>query len=121
MAKASMTYVEAINVAIETMGADHAEAVERLEALKAQLAKRNAAGSKGLTKTQKQNVVLREKILEILAELEEPVGATRILSDPRLPDGMSVPKLGALLKPLIDDGKVVKTKDKSKHIVYALA
>ena len=56
-----MTYAEAINIAIEVMGADHAEAVDRLKTLQAQLAKRNS-GSKGLTKTQKANEALMDII-----------------------------------------------------------
>ena len=46
----NMTYAEAINIAIEALG--EGEAVERLEALKAQLAKRGS-GKKGLTKTRR--------------------------------------------------------------------
>lgn len=113
-----MTYAEAINVALEVMGDSHKDAQERLEALKAQLAKR---GSKsGPTKTQKENEVLKSMILDILAEAEEPVGMSKLFSDPRLPDGMSTQKLGALIRQLAQDGKVVKGKDK-KHVVYSLA
>lgn len=113
-----MTYAEAINVALEVMGDSHKDAQERLEALKAQLAKR---GSKsGPTKTQKENEVLKSMILDILAEAEEPVGMSKLISDPRLPDGMSTQKLGALIRQLAQDGKVVKGKDK-KHVVYSLA
>lgn len=114
----TMTYAEAINVALEVMGDSHKDAQERLEALKAQLAKR---GSKsGPTKTQKKNEVLKSMILDILAEAEEPVGMSKLISDPRLPDGMSTQKLGALIRQLAQDGKVVKGKDK-KHVVYSLA
>ena len=114
----TMTYAEAINVALEVMGDSHKDAQERLEALKAQLAKR---GSKsGPTKTQKENEVLKSMILDILAEAEEPVGMSKLISDPRLPDGMSTQKLGALIRQLAQDGKVVKGKDK-KHVVYSLA
>lgn len=113
-----MTYAEAINVALEVMGDSHKDAQERLEALKAQLAKR---GSKsGPTKTQKENEVLKGMILDILAEAEEPVGMSKLISDPRLPDGMSTQKLGALIRQLAQNGKVVKGKDK-KHVVYSLA
>ena len=114
----TMTYAEAINVALEVMGDSHKDAQERLEALKAQLAKR---GSKsGPTKTQKENEVLKSMILDILAEAEEPVGMSKLISDPRLPDGMSTQKLGALIRQLVKAKKVVKGKDK-KHVVYSLA
>ena len=114
---ANMTYAEAINVAIEVMGADHAEAVDRLKALQAQLAKRNS-GSKGQTKAQKQNEVIKGMILDIPAEAEEPIGMVKLMADPRLPEA-SCQKLGALLGQLVKDGKVEKGKDK-KHVVYAL-
>ena len=113
-----MTYAEAINIAIEAMGADHAEAVDRLKALQAQLAKRNS-GSKGLTKTQKANVAIKKMIAEILGEAEEPVGMVKLIADPRLPDGLSVQKMGALLGQMVKDGIVEKGKA-DKHVVYSL-
>lgn len=112
-----MTYAEAINIALEIMGDSHKDAQERLEALKAQLAKR---GSKsGPTKTQKANEAIKKMIAEILSEAEEPVGMVKLIADPRLPDGMSVQKMGALLGQMVKDGIVEKGKDK-KHVVYSL-
>lgn len=114
----NMTYAEAINIALEVMGDSHKDAQERLEALKAQLAKR---GSKsGPTKTQKANEVIKSMILEILAEAEEPVNMSFLIADARIPEGTSVQKLGALLGQLVKDGKVVKGKA-DKHVVYSLA
>ena len=102
----NMTYAEAINIALEVMGDSHKDAQERLEALKAQLAKR---GSKsGPTKTQKANEVIKSMILEILAEAEEPVNMSFLIADARIPEGTSVQKLGALLGQLVKDGKVVE-------------
>jgi len=115
----TMTYSEAINIAIEVMGADHAEAVDRLKALQAQLAKRNS-GSKGLTKTQKANEVIKNMILEILAEMEEPIGLASLMADPRIPNEASPQKLSALLGQLVKAEKVVRGKDKKK-VVYSLA
>lgn len=112
-----ITYAEAINIALEVMGTDHTEAVERLKALQAQLAKRNS-GSKGLTKTQKQNEVLKEMILDILAEAEGPIGVAKLMANPTLPE-VSVQKLSALMGQLVKDGKVERGKDK-KHVVYTL-
>lgn len=115
----TMTYSEAINVAIEVMGADHAEAVDRLKTLQKQLAKRNS-GSKGLTKTQKANEVIKGMILEILGEMEEPVGLAILMADPRIPNEASPQKLSALLGQLVRSGDVVRGKDKKK-VVYSLA
>ena len=61
MAK-TMTYATAIDNAIN--GNLDAETIERLEALKAQLAKRNSSGAlKKPTKTQRENEDLKAKIL----------------------------------------------------------
>ena len=84
MAKA-MTYAQAIDIAYEIMekyGFEPeeiegvSEAMDRLTALQAQLAKRNGSGSakKGLTKTQKDNIELKNHIYELL--LSEPDGLT---------------------------------------------
>lgn len=125
MANTTMTYATALSTAIDFLneniqyGDDFSEVVDRLKALQAQLAKRNS-GSKGLTKTQKANEAIKKMIAEILSEAEEPVGMVKLIADPRLPDGMSVQKMGALLGQMVKDGIVEKGKDK-KHVVYSLA
>jgi len=119
-----MTYAQALSTAIDFLneniqyGDDFSEVVDRLKALQAQLAKRNS-GSKGPTKTQKANEVIKQMIAEILGEAEEPVGMAKLISDPRLPDGMSTQKLGALLGQMVKDGIVEKGKA-DKHVVYTL-
>ena len=119
-----MTYAQALSTAIDFLneniqyGDDFSEVVDRLKALQAQLAKRNS-GSKGPTKTQKANEVIKQMIAEILGEAEEPVGMAKLISDPRLPDGMSTQKLGALLGQMVKDGTVEKGKA-DKHVVYTL-
>jgi len=124
MANTTMTYATALSTAIDFLneniqyGDDFSEVVDRLKALQAQLAKRNS-GSKGLTKTQKANVAIKKMIAEILGEAEEPVGMVKLIADPRLPDGMSVQKMGALLGQMVKDGIVEKGKA-DKHVVYSL-
>jgi len=119
-----MTYAQALSTAIDFLneniqyGDGFSEVVDRLKALQAQLAKRNS-GSKGPTKTQKANEVIKQMIAEILGEAEEPVGMAKLISDPRLPDGMSTQKLGALLGQMVKDGTVEKGKA-DKHVVYTL-
>ena len=76
MAKA-MTYAEAINLAIE--GNLNEEAIERLNALKAQLAKRNSSGAlKKPTKTQNENAQFKVKIVDFLTEEVDGMTATEI-------------------------------------------
>lgn len=70
-----MTYAVAIDRAIA--GDIDAEVVERLEALKVQLAKRGS-GKHGLTKTQKEGLELMERIVEMLADAPDGMTATEI-------------------------------------------
>ena len=107
----NMTYAEAINIAIEALG--DGEAVERLEALKAQLAKRGS-GKKGLTKTQKENVEVKARIAEILGEGE--MSATEIGKEL----GLTCQKVSALLKQMIEAEEVVKVKE-GKAIRFRVA
>ena len=113
----TMTYAEAINFGIKALGASNPEAVERLTALKAQLAKRS--GSKGLTKAQKLNETLKGIILEILGEFEDFVPMADLMADERLPEDISVQKMGALLGQLVKAEQVVKVVHK-KRTLYAV-
>ena len=98
-----MTYVEALNVALEAV--ENAEAVERLEALKAQLEKRNA--SRGQTKTQKANEGLKAEILAFVGEAG-PVRAGEVGTH----FGVQVQKASALLKQLVEAGKLERYTEK---------
>ena len=113
-----MTYVTAIEIAIKALGETNPEAVERLNALTVQLNKRGSKG--GPTKTQKQNEVLKAVILDILAEVADFVPMADLLADERLPEGMSVQKMGALLGQLVKTEKVVRHVYK-KRTLYAIA
>ena len=70
-----MTYAVAIDRAIA--GDVDAEVIEKLEALKVQLAKRGS-GKHGLTKTQKEGLELMERIVEVLADAEDGMTATEV-------------------------------------------
>ncbi len=113
-----MTYATAIDFAIKALGDTNPEAVERLNALTAQLAKRSSKG--GMTKTQKANEEIKAVILDILAEVEDFVPMADLLADDRLPEGMSTQKMGALLGQLVKAEKVVR-KVYKKRTLYAIA
>jgi hypothetical protein len=129
-----MTYAKAIDLVLakidldlcSTIDADDApqyeEAIERLNALKASLAKRNSAGSKGLTKTQKENAEIKSIILGILGESGSPMTISQLMDDSRLSMVKSNQKMSALLRQLGEDGtrEVVKSKDK-KTVLFSLA
>jgi len=113
-----MTYAKAIEVAVNFLkeniqyGDDFSEVVERLETLKGQLAKRS--GKKGMTKTQKENEGLMETIVNALAELENPVTVTELIANSEVLTGFTNQKISALLRKLVEAGKVVKTMEKKK-------
>ena len=121
-----MTYATAIDIAIKALGNTNPEAVDRLNALTVQLAKRGTKG--GLTKTQKLNEKIKGIILEILEEAEDYVPMTALLEDERLtglvendePVKVSPQKAGALLGQLIKAEKVVRYVYK-KRTLYAIA
>lgn len=106
-----MTYAQAIDMALEVM--TNEEAIEKLEALKVQLAKRSD-GKRGMTTTQKANVGIMETIVEGLAEMENPVTVTELISGYAPLEGFTNQKISALLRKLVEAGKVVKTMEKKK-------
>lgn len=108
----AMTYVDALTVAIEVV--DEADVVEKLTALRAQIAKKK--GSSKPTKTQVENEAIKEKILDVLSD--EPMTVKEIMA---VIDGdYSSQKLSALLRQLVSAEKVVKTVEK-KVSRFALA
>lgn len=108
-----MTYAVAIDNAIN--GKIDAETIERLEALKAQLAKRNGSGKKGLTKAQKENVGLKNQILEVLNM--DGMTATEVGGA----IGETCQRASALLNQLVKEGLVEKVKDGRKTIFRPVA
>ena len=117
-----MTYATAIEIAIKALGETNPEAVERLNALTVQLAKRGSKG--GMTKTQKANEGIKEIFLAILEEAEGFIPMTELLADERLPQEedkkVSPQKAGALLGQLVKAEKVVRHVHK-KRTLYAIA
>ena len=72
------------------------------------------SGKSGQTKTQKENVVIIEKIYDALAEVGSPVTITELQSQVPTMAEYSNQKLSALMKKLVDNGRVTKTIDKKK-------
>ena len=112
----TMTYVQAIDNAIN--GNMDEATVERLTALKEQLAKRST--SKTPTKTQKENEVIMGRILDALAAISEPTTVTNLLAYGIEGFELTNQKASALLRKLIESGKVVKTIE-GKKALFALA
>ena len=121
----NMTYAQAIDFALQILNENVFEgieeekstAMERLEALKAQLAKRST--SKTLTKTQKANEEVKAVIADVLAGTGEKMTVTEMIADDRL-NGYTNQKISALLRQMVEAGKVVKTLE-GKKAYFAVA
>lgn len=78
------------------------------------LAKKSA--NKKPTKTQEENEVLKSTIVEVLAQFENGATVSEVLNADDALKGFSNQKISALLKQLVNDGKVAKSTDKNKSI-----
>ena len=107
-----MTYAVAIDNALN--GNITEEVRERLEALKASLAKRNSgSGKKSPTKTQKENEVLKGIIAEVLSTAEKFTVSEIIKADERLSE-LSNQKVSALLRLMVEEGSASKNMEGKK-------
>lgn len=123
----NMTYAQAIDNALEIINTALATdpemfenmgaTVEKLEALKAQLAKRGSA--KTPTKTQKANEEVKAVIADVLADTGAKMTVTEMIADDRL-NGYTNQKISALLRQMVETGKVVKTLE-GKKAYFAVA
>lgn len=68
----------------------------------------------GQTKTQKENEVLVENIYEVLVGVGHPVTVSELQASNETVGAMSNQKVSALLKKLVDAGRITKTSDKKK-------
>lgn len=109
MADVKMTRVEMFN-AIKAIPqvAENQEMVDFIDKQIAQLAKRKSAESK----TQKENKALMEVVVDAMAVLNKPATATQIMKSDASLSELSLPKVSALLKKLIEDGRVERTIEK---------
>ena len=114
MANKKMTYAEALNLAINFLneniqyGDNFGEVVERLDALKEQLAKRNSGSAlKKPTKTQRENEEFKVKIVDMLKEDVDGMTATEIGSAL----AVSCQKASAILSQMVKAEVVAKVKE----------
>ena len=109
MADVKMTRVEMFN-AIKAVPqvAENQEMVDFINKQIAQLAKRKSAESK----TQKENKALMEVVVDAMTVLDKPATATQIMKSDAYLSELSLPKVSALLKKLIEEGRVERTIEK---------
>ena len=82
------------------------------------LNKKNSKSSE--TKTQKENVIIMETILNELVRLDRAVSITELQKESEALKDFSNQKLSALLKKLVDNGKVERVPDKKKTLFKAI-
>ena len=100
--------------AIKVVVADNAEMVEFLDKEIALVEKRNARKSTALTKTQKENVEIKARIMEALADADG-MTATAVAETV----GISVAKASALLTQLVK-AETVERQKSGKNILFVL-
>ena len=91
--------------------AENAEMVDFLNHQIELLDNRKSSGSKGMTKTQKENEGIKATIYTVLSEIGRPATISEMLKDDHLND-YSNQKMSALLRQMVDAGTVIKSKDK---------
>lgn len=106
---------------VAASGAENADAILEFFDREVEALNKKSAKS-GMTKTQKANEVIMGTILEVLAEMDSPKTVSELMADTRLTsyveDGavktMTTSKMSALLKKLVEAGKVVRVEEKKK-------
>ena len=77
------------------------------------------AANKKATKTQEENVAIKEEILNVLTT--EGATVTEIQAKSDILNGLSNQRVSALLRQLVESGQVVKSTDKKKSYFALVA
>lgn len=110
-----MTYANAIEMVLgfeETKA--NAELVEKLEALKTSLARKNAGGERKATATQIANEKIKEDILEIMGAEPNRIFTVTEIMKALGNEEFSIQKISALARQLVTDGKIERFTEKRK-------
>lgn len=112
-----MTYVKALEIAIESV-ADEAVS-EKLEALKASIAKKNG-GAKKPTAQQNANAEYKVAIYDYLCGVDSPMTISEIGKACEAVAELSSQRLTALVHQLVTNGKVERIEVKRKAYFKAI-
>ena len=105
---------------IATVNADNAEIVDFCKHEVELLDSRKANSKKTLTKTQKENEVIMERIASTLERVDKPVTVTQMLDEGIEGYELTNQKASALLRKMVEAGKVTKTIE-GKKAYFTLA
>lgn len=119
-ASTKMTYIRALDLAIQLLSENHfdgvedqkALALEKLAMLKTQTEKRNSAESKATVQKRELDSSLQDIVLTVLRNSDKPLTVTEIMNTDTTLGELSNQKVAALIRGLGD--KVIKTIDKRK-------
>ena len=115
MATTKITNLGAINYVLETFGKDIPDEYRtKIESIKASFEKKSE--NRKPTKVQEANEELKTVVIEVLTGEENALTVSEILKKSDKFADVSNQKMSALLKQLVDCGKVVKTVDKKKAL-----
>ena len=109
MTNSKMTYIDALNFAIENL--TDTAVVEKLTALRDQQVKRNSADRKP-TKTQLENEELKDYVRQVLTDNAQPMTVSEIMAKSATLSALSNQKVSALVNAMVRDGHVAKVPDK---------
>ena len=115
---AKMTNKKALEYVVNNYKDMPADVKAKVEAMIASLDKKSG-GNRKPTATQIENESYKTTILEILTT--DGMTASEVIKSHSDFDGMSNQKMSALLKQLVDSGKVTKVKDKKSTIFKLVA
>ena len=107
-----MTYVKALDAAIATLSADQSEVKEKLEALKASIAKKNSAERKP-TATQTANEGYKEAILDAMEVGKNYTITNLIKGVPALSD-LTNQRVSAIVRQMVEAGTLKREEIKRK-------
>ena len=77
------------------------------------LVKKNTSDKKP-TKTQQENISLKERVVTVVAGLAKPVTISDIQAADEVLGDMSNQKISAMVRQLVDSGNLVRTEEKRK-------
>lgn len=98
----------------ETLEISKTDLLEKLGAMLAEVEKRAATAKTKPTGKQQENRYAASELLRVMTSVDEPKTLTDLLKLGAFPDGTSNQKAYAIMKVLVDDGKVKRTIDKRK-------
>jgi len=107
-----MTNVKALQYVKDNFADMPADVAEKIDAMLASFVKKSA--NRKATANQEANVGIKETILEVLESAEAPLTVTEIQTKNAELGALSNQRVSALLRQLIEAGKVEKTIDKKK-------